>query len=111
MPRIFIRAAIAVVLTLLASSAGAYAQDSAPRDAEWRAYKLPPSDFVRFVHPSKTIMLRVPTGWKQQGAEAKFDGPEQASVQLFIEKIPDGLPLQAVVTGALKSLRNLPAIP
>ncbi len=111
MPRTFIRAALAVALTLLAFSAGAYAQDSVAREAEWRAYKLPTSNFVRYVDPSKTIMFRVPAGWQQQGAEPIFKGPEETHLQLVIEKVPDGIPLQALVAGALQNLRNLPGGP
>jgi len=41
------------------------------REAEWKSYVLPQTNFSRQVNGEKTVVFRVPADWTQQGSERK----------------------------------------
>ena len=63
---------------------------SQARDAEWKSYGLPKSNFARQMSPEKEFIFRVPADWTQQGTELKFEGPHTAKLEVFVQKVPDG---------------------
>lgn len=79
------------------------------RDAEWRQYALPQSTFVRQTDPTNVVLVRMPVEWKQtQQDKLEFTGPHGTTLTVFIEKIPDGIPLRDVVASIMQPLQNLP---
>src|SRR5256885_5124458 len=110
------RFALAMVIVCIAFSA-ALAQDAQPdRGAQWKAYTLPTSEFRRIVDETYGVILRVPSGWKQETATSsgalensyRFIGPYSTVLQVSIEKIPEGLPLQSYIAQIAQQLRSLP---
>src|SRR5258708_6455538 len=85
------------------------------RDAEWKSYELPTSEFVRLVDESNAVLVRVPARWKkeeggkttEQQASFRCAGPHSSLLQISAEKIPDGLPLPDYIAAILQQLRNL----
>src|SRR5258708_16963096 len=85
------------------------------RDAEWKSYELPTSEFVRLVDESNAVLVRVPASWKkeeggkttEQQTSFRFAGPHSSLLQISAEKIPDGLPLPDYIAAILQQLRNL----
>src|ERR1044072_9117929 len=106
---------IASLFTLLLCVAGlARAQQANvdEREAEWNQLALPQSTFVRQTDAAKTILFRVPSEWKQpQSDKLNFSGPHGATLTVFIEKIPDGIPLRDYVSALMQPLRSMPAGP
>jgi tetratricopeptide (TPR) repeat protein len=81
----------------------------AEREAEWNRYVLPQSTFVRQTDPSKAVLFQVPGEWKQQQPDKLiFSGPNGATLNVIIEKIPDGMPLRDYVSAMVQPLRSLP---
>lgn len=78
------------------------------REAEWNQYALPQSTFVRQTDPSKEVLFLVPSEWKQQSEKLIFSGPHNATLTVFVEKIPDGMPLRDFVSALMQPLRSLP---
>ncbi|HEX5731662.1 MAG TPA: transglutaminase domain-containing protein [Blastocatellia bacterium] len=78
------------------------------REAEWRNYKLPESDFVRHVDASESVLFRAPVDWKKQGLELNLTGPDSAELRVVVEEVPDGIPLKSYVSALLQGLRDLP---
>src|SRR6185369_1221114 len=76
------------------------------REAEWKGYPLPQTNFVRQKSTDNKVVFRVPADWKQQGNELTFIGPYSASIRVFIGEIPDGYPLQDYVTSFLQVVRD-----
>jgi tetratricopeptide (TPR) repeat protein len=106
----------ATVIALL-SFAAALAQDSRPdRASEWQNHLPPVTEFTRVADEVNGVIFRAPATWKRepvpktQGREAsyRFIGPHESVLQVSIEKIPDGLPLQSYTAQILQQLRNLP---
>lgn len=77
------------------------------REAEWKSYALPKTNFKRITNPEKTIVFRVPADWEQQGAELKFSGPHGASLDILIQKIPEGYPLDDYFAAMLRTVKDL----
>jgi hypothetical protein len=104
-------AALLPSLVLFATPARAQITDADARETEWQSYKLPASEFARFMDESKSLVFRVPVEWKQQGSELRFTGADGVELQVVIETIPDGIPLQSYASAMLQSLRSLPGGP
>jgi tetratricopeptide (TPR) repeat protein len=89
---------------------------SVERAREWKSYALPTSEFTRLVDEENGVVVRVPANWKtetvarRQGQEKSysFTGPNAAVLQISVEKIPSGLPLQSYSAAILQQLRDLP---
>ncbi|HEU4508771.1 MAG TPA: transglutaminase domain-containing protein [Pyrinomonadaceae bacterium] len=78
------------------------------RDAEWKSYQLPKTNFARQMSPDKEFIFRVPADWKQQGTQLVFEGPHTATLQVFIEKVADGYPLQDLFATILQTVKDTP---
>ena len=78
------------------------------RDAEWKGYQLPKSNFMRQRRPDKEFIFRVPADWKQQGTELIFEGPHTATLQVYLQKIPEGYPLQDFFGSMVQAVKDTP---
>ena len=78
------------------------------REAEWKSYALPQTNFARQMSPEKEFLFRVPADWKQQGTELVFNGPHTSFIKVYAAKIPDGYPFQEYFASALQSVRDVP---
>ncbi len=78
------------------------------RDAQWDAYSIPKTNFVRQTGPDKDFLLRVPADWKRNGAPLTFEGPHNSKLKIIVEKIPDGFPLQDYVGAVMRLLKDAP---
>ncbi|HXQ68867.1 MAG TPA: hypothetical protein VN844_00135, partial [Pyrinomonadaceae bacterium] len=76
------------------------------REAEWKSYALPKSNFKRQVNPEKTFVFRVPADWEQQGT-FKFKGPHGSSLEVLIQKVPEGYPLDDYFASMLRTVKDL----
>ena len=105
------RKLVPLVLLLLCTSL-AFAQatltPSQAREAEWKSYALPQTNFARQMSPDKEFLFRVPADWKQQGAELVFNGPHTSVIKVNVQKIPDGYPFQEYFASVLQGMRDLP---
>src|SRR5215217_9341518 len=99
-----------VLLLLCTSVASAQGQltPAQAREAEWKSYALPQSNFARQMSPQKEFLFRVPADWKQQGTELTFNGPHTSFIKVYASKIPDGYPFQEYFATALRSVRDVP---
>jgi hypothetical protein len=75
------------------------------REAEWKGYALPQSNFVRQKDPKDSIVFRVPADWKQE-PEMNFVGPHAATLRVYVQQIPDGYSLQEYFTSFLRVVRD-----
>lgn len=73
------------------------------REAEWKSYSLPQTNFSRHVTPEKTLVFRVPAEWTQQGTELVFVGPHSARITVTEQTVPDGWALTEYVAAMLKA--------
>jgi hypothetical protein len=71
------------------------------REAEWKAYALPQTNFARQKSADNKVALRIPADWKQEGDTLTFVGPHTATIRVYVQEIPDGYPLQDYVTSFL----------
>ena len=71
------------------------------RDAEWKSYSLPQSNFTRHVTPDKTLVFRVPADWKKEENELAFVGPHGARLSVSPAPLPEGYPLTEYVAAML----------
>ncbi|HZM98481.1 MAG TPA: transglutaminase domain-containing protein [Pyrinomonadaceae bacterium] len=78
------------------------------REAEWKAYALPQTNFARQINADKNFVFRVPANWQQQGAELTFTGPHNSRLAIIVDKIPDGYPLQEYFASMLRRVRDTP---
>ena len=78
------------------------------RDAEWKSYQLPKTNFARHMSPEKEFIFRVPADWKQQGTELNFAGPHNSELQVLVHKVPDGYPLQDFFGTIVQTVRDTP---
>ncbi|HEU4869613.1 MAG TPA: HEAT repeat domain-containing protein, partial [Pyrinomonadaceae bacterium] len=76
------------------------------REAEWKGYTLPQTNFARQKSPNDRVVFRIPADWKQQGTELTFIGPHSASIRVYVQEIPDGYPLQDYVNSFLQVVRD-----
>lgn len=104
------RKSLFLIILLLGCSVVASAQTSRlqTREAEWKSYVLPQTNFARQVTPEKELLFRVPADWKQETPELTFTGPHSARIIVNINKIPDGYPFQQYFASVLKGIRDLP---
>ena len=89
-----------------AVSLNAQGLSSPEREAEWKSYVLPQTNFSRQLTPNKSIVFRVPADWKQEGSELVFVGPHGARISVIAQAVPDGYPLTEYVASVLKSLED-----
>ena len=76
------------------------------RNAEWKSYSLPQTNFARQITPNKELIFRVPADWKQEGTALTFIGPHASALRLVVDKIPDGYPLQDYFGAILRAVRD-----
>ena len=76
------------------------------RDAEWKSYSLPQSNFTRHVTPDKTLVFRVPADWKKEENELAFVGPHGARLSVAPATLPAGYPLTEYVAGTLTAIAD-----
>ena len=76
------------------------------REAEWKSYALPKTNFKRQVNAEKTVVFRVPADWEQQGT-FKFKGPHGSSLEILIQKVPEGYPLDDYFASMLRTVKDL----
>ncbi len=93
-----------LVLLLLCTSVAS----AQTREAEWKSYALPQTNFVRQVNADRKFIFRVPADWKQQGTELIFHGPHSARITVYTEKIPDGYSLGEYFASFVRGVRDLP---
>src|SRR5574338_1157996 len=105
------RKLVSLVLILLCASV-AFSQaaqtPSQAREAEWKNYTLPQTNFARQMSPDKEFLFRVPADWKRQGDELGFIGPYTSVLRVTVQKIPDGYPFQEYFASVLQGVRDLP---
>lgn len=80
----------------------------AGREKQWLDYPLPATEFVRANDAGKTVMFRAPSTWKREPTELSFAGPHSSHIKIFVEKVPDGIPLSDLVASVTQQLRNQP---
>lgn len=78
------------------------------REAEWKNYALPQTNFTRQTNADKDLVFRVPADWKQQGTELTFAGPHAATIRVFVQKIPDGYSLPEYLASFLQAVKDVP---
>ena len=76
------------------------------REAEWKAYALPQTNFSRQKSDGDKVALRIPADWKQEGGTLTFVGPHTATIRVYLQEIPDGYPLQDYVASMLQVIRD-----
>src|SRR5215204_4193719 len=104
-----------LVLLLLCLCAGGFLSSSnaqvnrlQARDAEWKSYALPQTNFARQINPDKDFVFRVPADWKQEGTDLSFNGPHSAKLIVTVQKVADGYPLQDYFGSILQSVKDTP---
>ncbi len=99
-----------VLLLLCTSVASAQGQltPAQAREAEWKSYALPQTNFARQMSPEREFLFRVPADWKQQGTALIFNGPHSSLIKVYTQKIPDGYPFQEYFASALQGVRDVP---
>lgn len=99
-----------LLLLLCTSVASGQAQltPAQAREAEWKSYQLPQTNFARQLSPEKQFLFRVPADWKQQGADLVFTGPNTSVIRVTVQKIPDGYPFQEYFASVLQGVRDVP---
>lgn len=90
------------------SFVSAYAQQTRlqAREAEWKNYALPKTNFTRKADADKKIVFRVPADWQQQGEELLFNGPHSASLKVLVQKVPEGYPLDDFFAATLQIVKD-----
>ena len=97
-----------LLFLLCTSVASAQAQltTSQAREAEWKSYALPQTNFVRQINEDKQFVFRVPADWKQTGTGLTFTGPHSARIIILAQKIPDGYPLKEYFTSLVRAVKD-----
>lgn len=80
------------------------------REAEWKNYSLPQTNFTRQTNADKEFVFRVPADWKQEGTELTFNGPHSSQIKVSVQKVPDGYPLTDYVGSILQVVRSAPGV-
>jgi Flp pilus assembly protein TadD len=100
-----------LVVLLLTSgtlvTANAQATRLQAREAEWKSYALPKTNFRREMNPEKTFVFRVPADWERTSTDFKFRGPHSSSLEIMIQKIPEGYPLDDYFAGVVRTVKDL----
>ena len=105
------RKLVPLILILLCTSVAFSQASQTPlqaREAEWKSYALPQTNFARQMSPEKEFLFRVPADWKQDGTNLVFTGPHTSLIRVTVEKIPDGYPFQEYVASVLQGVRDVP---
>ena len=76
------------------------------REAEWKAYALPRTNFTRQKSADDKVVFRIPADWKQEGATLTFIGPHSSAIRMYLQEIPDGYPLQDYVASLLQVVKD-----
>jgi Flp pilus assembly protein TadD len=88
------------------STAKAQVTDLQAREAEWKSYALPKTNFKRQANTEKTVVFRVPADWKQDGP-FQFIGPHTSRLEIVVQKVPEGYPLDDYFAALLQSVKDL----
>ena len=91
-------------------SAPAQTTRSQAREAEWKNYALPQTNFARQINPDKDLIFRVPADWKQVESQLIFNGPHSASITVTTQKVPDGYPLLDYFAAILQAVKDQPGV-
>ncbi|HEU4435615.1 MAG TPA: transglutaminase domain-containing protein [Pyrinomonadaceae bacterium] len=96
---------VVIICLLCGSTVSLYAQAPglAEREAEWKGYALPQTNFSRQVIAEHDVVFRVPADWNRQGESLLFTGPHGAQLTVLASTVPDGYPLTEFVAGTLKA--------
>jgi len=96
---------VVIICLLCGSTVSLYAQvpGLAEREAEWKAYAIPQTNFSRQVIVDHDVIFRVPADWNRQGETFVFTGPHGAQLSVLANTVPDGYPLTEFVAGTLKA--------
>src|SRR5215203_1506112 len=78
------------------------------RDAEWKGYSLPQTNFTRQIDPNKNLIFRVPADWKQESL--LFTGPHSSTIRVGVDTVPDGYPLQEYFASLLQTVKDSPGV-
>ena len=79
------------------------------REAEWKNYQLPQTNFARHVAANNKLVFRVPADWKQDDPQVlTFAGPHSSWIRVLVQDIPDGYPLTEFFAAILQNVRNTP---
>ena len=79
---------------------------SQAREAEWKNYSLPKTNFTRQTDPDKQFVFRVPADWQQQGV-LLFTGPHSATIKVVVEKVPEGYSFEEYFGATLQNVRDM----
>jgi Flp pilus assembly protein TadD len=98
-------------LLLLLVSGGLVSTNAQPtrsqaREAEWKNYQLPETNFARQTDPDKRFVFRVPADWQQQG-ELLFTGPNSATLKVAIQTVPEGFSFEEYFAATLQTVRDM----
>ena len=52
------------------------------REAEWKSYSLPQTNFARQMTPDKTVVFRVPDEWELGQGNLVFNGPHGSRISV-----------------------------
>ena len=99
-----------LVLLLCGSTVSLNAQvaNLQEREAEWKSYSLPQTNFTRHVTAAKNLVFHMPADWKQTGTDVlTFTGPHEAQISVYTQTVPDGYPLTDYVARFLKDVESL----
>jgi len=88
------------------ASAQAQLTTSQAREAEWKSYALPQTNFVRQINEDKQFVFRIPADWKQAGTGLAFTGPHSARITVLAQQIPDGYPLKEFFTSVVRVVKD-----
>ena len=98
---------LACVLCCTGTTLNAQTTRLQARDAEWKNYSLPATNFTRLISEDKNVIVRIPAGWTRAATNDFYQGPNDASMTLFVDKMADGYPLTDYVASMLKQIRDL----
>ncbi|HEU4711675.1 MAG TPA: transglutaminase domain-containing protein [Pyrinomonadaceae bacterium] len=98
---------LACVLCCTGTTLNAQTTRLQARDAEWKNYSIPATNFTRLISEDKNVIVRIPAGWTRAATNDFYQGPNGASMTLFVDKMADGYPLTDYVASMLKQIRDL----
>ena len=76
------------------------------REAEWKSYSLPKTNFARQINADKDFIFRVPADWQQVEPDLTFTGPHVSRLSVIVQKIPEGYPLQDYFAAVLRGTKD-----
>ena len=76
------------------------------REAEWKNYPLPKSNFTRKMNPEKNFIFRIPTDWTPI-TDLDFIGPHNSNFKILVDKIPEGYPLDEYFGAILQAVKDM----